>query len=51
MNETITIDLELYNKLLADSQFLNCLRNNGVDNWDWYSDACEEYNNEYPEDE
>ena len=32
-----------YEELIDDSLFLNCLRNNGVDNWDWYSEAVEEY--------
>ena len=32
-----------YEELLDDSLFLNCLQNNGVDNWEWYSEAVEEY--------
>jgi hypothetical protein len=32
-------DEEMYD----DCLFLNCLRNNGVDNWEWYSEAVEEY--------
>lgn len=32
-----------YEELLDDSLFLNCLRNSGVDNWDWYDEAVEEY--------
>lgn len=32
-----------YEELLDDSLFLNCLQNNGVDNWDWYDEAVEEY--------
>ena len=43
--ETITIPKKEYDQLLDDSLFLNCLRNNGVDNWDWYGEACEEYQN------
>lgn len=37
------VDSEEYEELLDDSLFLNCLQNNGVDNWDWYSEAVEEY--------
>ena len=37
------VDSDEYEELLDDSLFLNCLRNNGVDNWDWYSEAVEEY--------
>ena len=32
-----------YEELLDDSLFLNCLQNNGVDNWDWYDEAVAEY--------
>lgn len=37
------VDSEEYEELLDDSLFLNCLRNNGVDNWDWYGEAVAEY--------
>ena len=37
------VDAEEYEELCDDHLFLNCLRNNGVDNWDWYSEAVEEY--------
>lgn len=42
MNE-VTISVEEYDRLMDDSIFLNCLRNAGVDNWDGYDFACEEY--------
>ena len=32
-----------YEELLDDSLFLNCLQNNGVDNWEWYDEAVTEY--------
>lgn len=32
-----------YEELLDDSLFLNCLRNSGVDNWDWYDEAISDY--------
>jgi hypothetical protein len=39
----VTITKEEYDKLLDDSIFLNCLRNAGVDNWEWYGEAVSEY--------
>lgn len=41
--ETITVSKTEYDQLLDDSFFLNCLRNAGVDNWDGYEYAQEEY--------
>lgn len=37
------VNSEEHEELLDDSLFLNCLRNNGVDNWEWYDEAVEEY--------
>lgn len=37
------VDSDEYEELLNDSLFLNCLQNNGVDNWDWYDEAVEQY--------
>jgi hypothetical protein len=51
MKETITIDKEMYDKLIEDSDFLSCLQCCGVDNWEGYSDAQEMYDEEYGEDE
>lgn len=39
----VVVKTDDYEELLDDSLFLNCLRNNGVDNWDWYDEAVEEY--------
>ena len=39
----ITISEEEYDALLCDSILLNCLRMMGVDNWDGYDDAIEQY--------
>ena len=39
MSDVITISKEEYEKLLKDSQFLQCLEACGVDNWNGYSDA------------
>jgi len=41
MEETITISKKEYEELLKDSQFLDCLRGAGVDNWDGYDHAME----------
>lgn len=30
--------------LIEDAEFLNCLLNNGVDNWQGYEEACESFN-------
>lgn len=37
------IPSEEYEEMYDDGLFLNCLRNNGVDNWEWYDEAVEEY--------
>lgn len=39
-NEEIIISLAEYKSLKADSEFLGRLRDAGVDNWEWYSEAC-----------
>ncbi len=41
---TVTISETDYDELLEDSRFLNCLRNAGVDNWDGYDYAIEDFN-------
>ena len=40
-NEYIEIKKDVYDKLLHDSNFLECLECRGVDNWSDYSDAVE----------
>lgn len=44
--EMVTIPKSEYSKLCDDSHILNCLRNAGVDNWEWFDDAMEEYHKE-----
>ena len=44
--ETITISKQVYDELLEDSHFLQCLQDAGVDNWDGYDFAREAYNSE-----
>ena len=39
----ITITKEEYDDLWDDKHFLQCLRNAGVDNWEGYDFAVEEY--------
>lgn len=34
-----------------DHIFLSCLRAGGVDNWEWYGEACEDYRNIVGEDD
>lgn len=46
MSEMTTISKEEYDELSDDSLFLSCLRGAGVDNWDGYSFAQEEYQKE-----
>lgn len=48
--ETVTISRTEYEELIRDQYMLNCLRHGGVDNWDGYDDAVEEFCNAYPED-
>lgn len=45
----IEIPVSDYEELLADSIFLEYLRNWGVDNWEGYGEACREYSKDYPE--
>lgn len=41
--EMITITKAEYDELQDDAMLLNCLRNAGVDNWDGWDFAIEEY--------
>ena len=41
--ETVTISKKEYERLLKDSAKLQALENGGVDNWQGYSYAMEEY--------
>ena len=42
-DKKISISEEEYEALLNDSILLNCLQMMGVDNWDGYDDAIEQY--------
>lgn len=39
----VTMTADEYEELLDDSVFLNCLRNEGVDNWSGYEFAQERF--------
>lgn len=39
---TVTISEKEYKRLLADSEFLQRLHEAGVDNWEWYGEACKD---------
>jgi len=43
-DKKISISEEEYEALLNDSILLNCLQMMGVDNWDGYNEAIEQYN-------
>ena len=43
-DKKISISEEEYETLLNDSILLNCLEMMGVDNWDGYNEAIEQYN-------
>jgi hypothetical protein len=42
----ISIKTSEYVTLLSDQRLLNCLRNAGVDNWDGWDSALEEFHGE-----
>ena len=44
--DMITISVKEYEELQDDSFLLNCLRNAGVDNWEGWDYALEEYHGE-----
>ena len=46
-NETIIVNKKEYQDLVDDSRFLECLRVAGVDNWDWYDAAVQDYYRAY----
>lgn len=48
--DSILISKQEYTKLKNDSNFLKCLQSAGVDNWDEYDMACDNYE-EIEEDE
>lgn len=47
----VTISEEEYKELKQDQNFLRCLEHQGVDNWDGYDMARDEYNEVWGEDD
>lgn len=41
--EMITITKKQFDDMYEDATMMNCLRNAGVDNWDYWDIAVEEY--------
>ena len=37
-----------YDQLVRDAYMLECLRNHGVDDWEYYDDAMDDYEERYP---
>lgn len=50
-NATITVNLDFFLALKRDAVMLQCLMDNGVDNWDGYEASVEAYREEVVEDE
>lgn len=42
--EMVSIPKKQFEKLLNDQRLLQCLRNNGVDNWDFWDDSLSAFN-------
>lgn len=49
--DTVEITKAVYDELVRDQTFLNCLMDAGVDNWEGYGFAVEAYQEDYPEDD
>lgn len=43
MSKNVEISLEYYLELQAAQDFLECLQNQGVQHWEGYDGACEEF--------
>lgn len=43
MSETVTITKAEHDRLTKSDLFLQCLEACGVDNWEWYDEACALY--------
>lgn len=42
--DIVVVSKKLYEELIDDALFLDCLRAGGVDNWEWYDEAVVMYN-------
>ena len=47
MKKYYKISEELLVELMKDSLILAALEGGGVDNWEWYSESCNDFLNEY----
>ena len=47
--EDVTITAKEFDSLTRAAFFLDCLENSGVDNWDGWEYAMEEFQEEYPD--
>ena len=43
--DTLIVSKNIYNGLLKASLKLRALEQNGVDNWEWYGEAMQDYHN------
>lgn len=43
-SRTVTISQKAYKELIDDQDFLQCLIDAGVDNWEGYDEAVDAYN-------
>lgn len=50
-NETITIPKKQYEDMKRKLYWLECLRSCGVDNWEGFEFAIDEYTKKYPDEE
>ena len=41
--DTVLVPVTEFLRLLKRNDWLSCLERNGVDNWEWYGDAQEEF--------
>lgn len=48
--ETVTISKDIYEELVENSKFLDCLKAAGVDNWEGYEEAQVMYEEDEEED-
>lgn len=47
--DVVTMSLDEYEGFLRNEAFENALLRNGVDNWDWYDEAMQDYREELEE--
>lgn len=51
INGNVHVPIEKYREMIDDLRMYNCLLNAGVDNWDGYEYAQDEYRELYPEED